>query len=374
MADAISAMTIGQVNRNRVFRYIYMSKEPVTKQNIATALSLSLPTVSTNLKELFERNLLVYCGASDSTGGRKPQTMGVNTQALVALGMLISDSEVRIIAADFRLNEIAYEKRRIKFSDSDKYYKTVSDMVESFVESRLGGAEVYGLGIALPGIVNIKNHTVEFAPTLRMKNKKLDDLRAFFSYPVWFENDANASGIAEIIMNHPSAENVAYLSLDSGIGGMVRMGGAGYIGDNGRSAEFGHMCVEPHGKKCSCGKNGCLEAYCSVSRISDDIGMTPEEFFAALEKGDPDISAKWDEYLGHLALGISNIRTIFDCDILIGGNITGYLENYAGRLRKLVAERSTFETDGSFIRFGTLKSAACIGAVVHFVEEFLSNI
>ena len=80
--------------------------------------------------------------------------------------------------------------------------------------------------------------------------------------------------------------SMAYLSLENGVGGAVLVNGDLYAGDNRRSGEFGHMCVEPGGLPCKCGKRGCLEAYCSARRISDDINITLKDFFAGVERHD----------------------------------------------------------------------------------------
>ena len=66
--------------------------------------------------------------------------------------------------------------------------------------------------------------------------------------------------------------------------------------------------MEPDGLPCRCGKHGCLEAYCSPSRIGDELGVTVKEFFAGLEVHNPQYEALWDDMLRHLAVGIGNIR------------------------------------------------------------------
>ena len=90
---------------------------------------------------------------------------------------------------------------------------------------------------------------------------------------------------------------MAYVSLESGIGGSVLIGGSPYHGTNQRSCEFGHMCVVPGGLPCSCGKHGCLEAYCSSDRVSKGLGVSLTDFFDALEHNDPEYSLIWSDLL-----------------------------------------------------------------------------
>lgn len=168
---------------------------------------------------------------------------------------------------------------------------------------------------------------------------------------------------------------MAYLSLENGVGGAVLMGGRAYGGDNRRSGEFGHMCVEPGGLKCSCGRLGCLEAYCSARRISDDLGVTLEEFFAGLAGGNRDYEKLWHDLLRHLAAGINNIRMVLDCEVVLGGFLAEYLEPWLPQLREYVREGNPFGDDASFLQLSVLRRHTVpLGAALLFIQEFLAQI
>lgn len=86
-------------NRSRVFRYIFASQNPVIKQDIAHALSLSLPTVGQNLKELQQSGLLETQGTFSSTGGRKPRAIGIAAGVRCAVGVMISAYHIHMSAS-----------------------------------------------------------------------------------------------------------------------------------------------------------------------------------------------------------------------------------------------------------------------------------
>ncbi|MCD7821562.1 MAG: winged helix-turn-helix transcriptional regulator, partial [Clostridiales bacterium] len=94
-------------NRNRVFRYIYSSDSPVTKQDVAHSLNLSLPTVGQNLKELQEIGLLETQGTFDSTGGRKPRAIGVASNVKFSVGIMRSYDHVHIVCIALRAQVVA---------------------------------------------------------------------------------------------------------------------------------------------------------------------------------------------------------------------------------------------------------------------------
>ena len=210
------------------------------------------------------------------------------------------------------------------------------------------------------------------APTLELWDVPLEELYRYFSrYPVFIENDANASGYAERWMDK-GQNNMVYVALERGIGGAIFWGDKQYTGDHGRSGEFGHLRIVPNGRLCHCGRRGCLEAYCSISRLSDDLGLTLGEFFSALREGDQQAAAIWEEYRDHLTDALANLRTNFDCDIVLGGTLAPYLKELLPEICWELGEKTLFEGDSFFLRldhFGP--HSACAGTALRFIDDFL---
>ena len=77
-------------------------------------------------------------------------------------------------------------------------------------------------------------------------------------------------------------------------------------GANQKAGEFGHMILVPGGKKCYCGKQGCADAYCAASVLTDDTKETLEQFMKKVEEQDGQAVKVWKEYLNNLAILISN--------------------------------------------------------------------
>ena len=127
-----------------------------------------------------------------------------------------------------------------------------------------------GAGIGVPGIIDMQTGML----------RKSANLPGFEDYPVRaeierrlrarvvLENDANVAALGEQWLGAARGiANVAVVTLGTGIGGGIVIGGKIWHGMNGMAGEFGHVTVEPEGPPCGCGNRGCAERYASASAI-----------------------------------------------------------------------------------------------------------
>lgn len=365
--------------RSDIYRYIYDAKGFCSRQDLARDLGLSLPTVYQKLSRLMADGLVRDSGEQRATGGRKASGLSIVPDARVAVGVSVTEHRLRLAAADLLLNELAYQEVDtgpiVRFADMGG---SISQVLEEFLDRfSIDRSRLLGVGIALPAVMSPDSRFITAAPTLRLKDTSLEGLVDPIPYPTYVENDATSGGHAEFFVRG-NGRNMAYLSLENGVGGAILVGGAPYLGDNRRSAEFGHMCVEPGGLRCTCGAQGCLEAYCSPRRIRAAFGITLEEFFPKLEQHGPQYvghEALWDNMLRHLAIGIRNIRMMLDCDVVLGGFLSEFLAPYLPRLKEYVAGIDPFESDTSYLHLSTLRRHTVpLGVALHFIVDFLEHI
>lgn len=358
-----------------VYQHLYQSKGFCSRQSLAQDLGLSLPTVYQCLSKLMAAGLIRDSGEQRSTGGRKVSGLSIVPDARMAVGISITEHHLRMAAVDLLLNELAYRELDTadSFSDRDDF---LSRTLESFLDdSHIDRSFLLGVGIALPAVMSPDSGRITAAPTLHLTDASFRGLAEPVPYPTYVENDATCGGYAEWFL-HGGQRDMAYLSLENGVGGAILFGDGPYFGDNRRSGEFGHICIEPGGLRCSCGRQGCLEAYCSPRRIRRAFGVTPEEFFDTMERrgpGSDEYAALWDNMLRHLAIGITNIRMMLDCDVVLGGYLTEYLAPYLSRLKEYAAD--PFAAGAEYLRLSTLRRHAVpLGVALHFIVEFLDQI
>ena len=362
--------------RNSIYQYLFFSEGAHSKLEIASDLSLSLPTVHQNLTELIEAGLVRRDGTYQSTGGRRAMRLTIAEYAHFAVGVSITDSGLYFLAVNLRMQEIAFKKtQKLTMSEVDDVGRLLADELEVFLdEFGLSRNKLLGVGVTLPGVLDIEKGVVSLSPTLHLKNIGLSNITAYLKYPSYVSNDANSAGYAEWFAS-PEQSNMAYLFLESGVGGAVLLNGAPYFGVNQRSGEFGHMCIQPNGRQCKCGKYGCLEAYVSTGRISEELGITVEQFFEGLQNNNSEYEALWQDVLDHLAVGLNNIRMSLDCDVVIGGYLTQFIAPWLPELKKRTAALNPFETGADFIRMCRYtKHAGTFGVALYFIKEFIESI
>lgn len=362
--------------RSSVYHYLYNSPEPCPKQKIAYDLNLSLPTVYQNLTELHDAGLVDYCGTLPSSGGRPAMCISVVPDARVSVGLSITEHRLRFILTDLKCNELGYKDvhHSTDIKDPD-FARLLAGELELFLdENHVARDKLLGVGVTIAAVVSPDLSTIVFGPTLDMYNVPFERLLHMIPYPTHPDNDGTSGGFAEWFTSSLDRD-IAFLSLEDGVGGAVLLNGAQFIGRDNRSGEFGHMCIVPGGIKCACGKRGCLEAYCSAMRLSNDLGITLRDFFLGVDEGNEEYRARLEDYLHHLAIAVHNIRLVLDCDVVIGGFMAKFLEPYIPRLREMLSELDPFDPDGSYLHLSRYpKHAALMGAAFHYVKRFLDSI
>ena len=371
MAGKTNATEIKRQNRAIIFKYI-LENGVVSRQDIAKHVGYSLPTVFSNVTELIEAGYLCEAGTFDSTGGRKAKMVAVSKNIRFSVGVDITRRHVRFVMLDLSGDLIADSIERLAYVDSYEYYSEVGRMLESFLDANSANrGKLMGVGVSISGILNAEKTVISKSHVLGVEGLSLSNFYDHISYKTFFDNDANCAAFAEV---DRQSKSTAYFSLSNTVGGAIYYNGELCTGNLSKSGEIGHMIIHPGGKRCYCGKNGCLDAYCSALSLMSDPDGHLEDFFEALERGEAWAVERWDDYLDDLAIAVTNIRMIFDCDIILGGYIGGYVEKYMNQFAKKTRKYNNFDQDTSYITTGCYKRlSSAIGAAQIVRDVFVDN-
>ncbi len=370
----ITNIEVKKRNRNEVFRYI-CKQETVSNPEISYQLKISLPTATQITKELLAEGLLEEKGELQSTGGRRAKALSAVVNARLAVGLDITKNHMTMALTNIVGEILKYERISKPYVSGESYYRQASETLETFLEeSGVDKGKILGVGISFPGIIDVEQEMITYSHILGVEAVPFDAVSAFFSYPCYFINDANAGAYAEGF-HHDGAVHFFYLSLSNTVGGAIFNGNELIQGRNFRCGEVGHMTVVIDGENCYCQKRGCLDAYCAAWHLSDAADGNLERFFALLDQGDAEAAKIWDSYTDYLAIAVNNIHMLLDCDIVLGGYVGSHMGTHLQELWNKVAVRNTFGEKEPFVKACNYKvAAAALGAALKVIETFVSQI
>jgi glucokinase len=183
----------------------------------------------------------------------------------LAIGVDIGGTKVMAGVVDDAGDLLAVARRRTPGGDP----ALLADVVVGLVEELSATHAVTAVGIGAAGYVDSARKTVLFAANLAWRNAPLhDQIASRVACPVVIENDANAAAWAEVRFGAGEQEpEVTLLTIGTGIGCGLVIGGRIRRGRFGIAGEPGHMRVVPEGRRCGCGNRGCFEQYCSGTAL-----------------------------------------------------------------------------------------------------------
>jgi len=205
--------------------------------------------------------------------------------------------------------------------------------------------QIESVGVGTPGTANKKTGIVEYSNNLAWQDVPLVDmLKKGLNKTIYIENDANAAAFGEYLAGAGKGYNsLVAITLGTGVGGGVITDGKILTGFSYAGAELGHTVIVAHGKRCTCGREGCFEAYASATGL---INLTKEAMrrdkysamwdicdadlnkvngktaFDGMRVNDQTAKKVVDLYIDYLGIGVANMINIFQPEVLcIGGGI-----------------------------------------------------
>ncbi len=264
------------------------------------------------------------------------------------------------------LNGKIIEKNSVKTNSkngAEPFLKDIKSLLSNLLEyANKNNYSIGGIGFGVPGVVNNKLGTIDYACNLNLYNVPLKDYLKDLNLPIFVSNDANVATLAEQRWGVARGYNdVVMLTLGTGIGGGIVIDNKLFEGYEGKGAEMGHQVIVVDGEECGCGRHGCFEAYASASallrytkeymqkdksslmweycdnKIENVNGLTS---FECAKKGDKTANKVVDLYIKYLGEGMLNICNIFRPQVIVlGGGISNQKEYLKDKVQKYLEER-----------------------------------
>lgn len=294
-------------------------------------------------------------------------------------------------------------------TDSHRGPKFVVDRMVQMIEESIaqvlvdhGGSrdDVAGVGVGSPGPLDRKTGTVINTPNLGWRNFPLRDLIAnAVDLPAVLDNDANCATYGEWWLGAGrEVDTLVGLTLGTGIGGGIVLGGKIFHGCSDAAGEIGHTTIDSTGRRCKCGNYGCLEAYASgpaialravegieagaESILSEMVSgrldqITAATVYEAVVCGDAYAHEVMKDTAKFLGVGVANIINILNPEmVVVAGGVTRAGEHLFEPLRAEVRKRAfrAAEENTRIVPGELPGTAGVVGAVAVFKQEMFGEV
>jgi N-acetylglucosamine repressor len=321
------------VNKSIVLNKIRTS-ESISRAQIAKETKLTPPTVSSIVKELIQEGIVKESEIGESSGGRKPTMLQINSSGFYVIGVDAGPETVKSMLTDLSGKIILRNSQVLdQPMTNEMFLNLLKESIQDIITSseNLKG-EIIGIGVAMHGMVEVESGISLFAPNLQLTNIPIKQtLEETFQLEVKVENDARAMALGESWFGgHNDVNSLIVVNIGSGVGAGTVMNGKLYHGAQDIAGEFGHMTIDLHGKVCECGNRGCIQTLVSgeaiAARARDEFQLdqpiSAKEIYVQAKNG----TEKYIQYLSHvgeiIGIGLTNIVHLINPErIVLGGGV-----------------------------------------------------
>lgn len=390
-SSPVQPQLLSRINEAFVLRAI-RQHGPSTRGELSQHMGVTFPTVAKAVGSLLDARLLEEFDDAMTGPGRPAKRLRLSRENSLIVGVTVDVLTCEVAAAGF--DGVIREGTQHSFRTPLSYEKLLSAIVERVISLRTDDVPILCVGISVVGLVDYRRQEIRLAANLPfLDGKKLSqDLSQRLGADCALVHDSHALCLAEYVYGEASnLDSFAVLDMCTGIGLGVMVNHVFLTGHSGFAGEMGHIPVVPNGRKCHCGRRGCLETVASewalLERISERLER-PIEFEEAMSlalKGDKAVRAELNRVCKHLAVAIAHVVNLFDPQcVFVTGRLFDELpwlrDHLVARARHVALEPAF--ADCQFMRasgthlLGAVATAisAVTSARVHELKDTLNGI
>ncbi len=316
-----------------------ISDGPLSRARVAAGTGLTRATVGSIVDELLDAGLVTEQGTRSPTGIGRPGTdLAIRAGGGAGIGLEINVDGLSVVVVDLT-GEVRHRASR----PGDQRGRTVAGVLrpaarlvdDALVAAGGLGLPVRGVGVAVPGLVDLGEQIVRLAPNLGWTDVRVVERLRGYAARRWpaasLDNEANLAALGELWSgDHGDTDSFVLVNGDVGVGAGVVIEGRLHRGSRGFGGELGHLTVAPDGPECRCGARGCLEQVAGLDWILRQAGVPAEPgsgqdaiapLLAALVSGDIRAEGAVRTAGEALGVGVAALVNLFDIDTVVLGGI-----------------------------------------------------
>ncbi|WP_420012954.1 ROK family protein [Tateyamaria sp.] len=327
-----------KVESRRLLLREIASHGPLPRIDLAERTGISRATVTSVTADLLRGGLIAEVPREShpdgSARGRPRVDLKIAGGAHLVAGLKVSDASISLVLIDFEGAHLADHERpmvRGRQPAADLAAEILAGLRALVAEAGRDLSDISGVGVGISGVVDADHGLVYWSPSLDQRNVPLGTLLSqHLGIPAFVDNDANLVAMAELTFGlGKDHSDFIVITIESGVGMGMVLGGQIYRGTRGCGAEFGHTKVHFEGALCRCGQRGCLEAYVAdyaLVREATSVGgvgatsstsQAVTTILTAARAGDATAKTVVDRAGRMFSMGLANLVNIFDPELII---------------------------------------------------------
>jgi predicted NBD/HSP70 family sugar kinase len=369
-----------------VLLHLIRERQPISRVDIARITGLRPGTISSIVNRLIRKGVIFEGAEGPSSGGRKPTYLNINAENAYVLAIDIGVRDTAYAVSDFN-GRILKQNALITEGEPTEFLNRLANEVQRLIKSEYGRAKFAGVGVSVPGLIRRDTGEVAVSPNLGWTNLPVKAfLESKLQLPVYVENDANAAAFSELWygpLDEIKVKTLLYILVVDGLGCGLIINGELHVGSKVGMGGFGHMCIEPNGELCSCGRKGCWETLASesatiaryhrlMSNKNGSITTSITDIIAQANRGDEKAVAALTataEYLGEgiasLAHGLSPEIIVVGGEISAAWNMLGPVINERVKSQYIIPDVARID-----IRPASVQRPSLFGAIPIALQNF----
>ncbi len=336
----------------------------LSRAALARATGLHKATISNLVQELIDEGFLVEVDRAQGRTGRPSVMLEFARAGKLVVGAQLDSTEVRVVLTNLKAEVLTRRQAPVNRAEPQaRVLETLHDAIATVLaEARPLPADILGIGVSLPGIVDVDAGVLVRSDPLGWRHVPIRQLlEQRHGLQVAVEKSTNAALFAEHVFGAARGHDHALYveAAVNGIGGAILVDGELYRGGAHFAGEFGHMAVDPNGPRCSCGNRGCWETVADGNavlrhayrlRAQDDTAQagairfdTPEDVLAAATVS-PLAVAAIKETARWLGVGLASLINLLGPQVaIVGGSLVAAAPAMWGTLRESARGRALGE-------------------------------
>jgi predicted NBD/HSP70 family sugar kinase len=321
---------------------------PLSRAEVGRRTGLSPGAVTKAAVPLLDDDWIVEIGPppGDRPAGRPATLMAVRPERTGFLGVKVTADELFGVITDLTARPLATRRAALDSRDVGSVVLAIGQLARKLVAAPAArdAPEVHSLGVAISGDVDGHTGIVHHSPFLNWHGVPLAQLvEQATGLPTVIENDVRALTVAEQWFGAGTGlSSFAVITVGTGIGAGLSIGGHVVSGAHGVAGEVGHLPVGGADRMCTCGNTGCVEAIASTQAIVEqarqavgDPGLTMTDAVRLARAGDPAVRAVFGRAAHALGLAIAAVANLIGPErIIISGEGVAFYDLYADQIRQ----------------------------------------